>query len=116
MNNSFGVFHTGSTVQKETKAYMLSQMKEKLKNSKLEEVLIPTWSVGCRRITPGTNYLESLSAPNIKVIYGEIDSITQKGCVVGGQEHEVDVLICATGFDTVSLIRILHTLIKRQLT
>jgi cation diffusion facilitator CzcD-associated flavoprotein CzcO len=102
MNKRFGLFHTGSTDQQETKAYMLMQMKEKLKNPGLEKVLIPKWSVGCRRITPGTDYLESLSAPNVKVVYGEIDSITEKGCVVEGQEHEVDVLICATGFDTVS--------------
>jgi cyclohexanone monooxygenase len=105
MNDKFGVFHTGSTEQIQTKAYMLSQMKAKLNNPGLEDVLIPEWSVGCRRITPGTNYLESLSASNVKVVYGEIDRITEKGCVVNGQEHDVGVLICATGFDTVSFCR-----------
>lgn len=106
MNNKFGIFHTGSIEQSQTKAYMLSQMKTKLNSPGLENVLIPEWSVGCRRITPGTNYLESLTANNVKVVYGEIDSITEKGCVVDGQEHEVEVLICATGFDTVSFCQI----------
>lgn len=109
MNSKFGLFHSGSDEQKQAREYMLNQMKEKLGNSELENVLIPKWSVGCRRITPGTGYLESLSAPNITVVYGEIDRITQNGCVVNSQEYPVDVLICATGFDTVRNIQILST-------
>ncbi|OCK83368.1 FAD/NAD(P)-binding domain-containing protein [Lepidopterella palustris CBS 459.81] len=100
MNSSFAIFHTGSELQKMTRQHMLSEMKEKLHNAELERLLIPEWSVGCRRITPGTNYLESLSAPNVKVVYGEISEITEKGPIVEGTEHPVDVLICATGFDT----------------
>lgn len=76
-------------------------MKEKLNNAKLEEQLIPQWSVGCRRLTPGIDYLESLGKSNVKTVYGEIDRITPNGCVCDdGNEYPVDVLICATGFDT----------------
>ncbi|TKA66331.1 hypothetical protein B0A49_08048, partial [Cryomyces minteri] len=50
---------------------------------------------------PGINYLESLHKDNVKVVYGEIESITEKGCKCDdGNEYPVDVLICATGFDT----------------
>jgi cyclohexanone monooxygenase len=101
MNGSFGIFHAGSPAQKMVREHMVSEMKRKLNNPKLEKLLTPEWSVGCRRITPGTNYLESLSAPNVKVVYGEIDKITEKGPIVDdGNEYPVDVLICATGFDT----------------
>jgi hypothetical protein len=80
---------------------MLAQMKEKLNNKFLEEKLIPQWSVGCRRLTPGVNYLESLTKPNVEVVYGEITAVTEKGCLCdNGNEYPVDVLICATGFDT----------------
>jgi cyclohexanone monooxygenase len=81
---------------------MLTQMKEKLRNPQLENLLVPEWSVGCRRITPGTNYLESLSDSNVKVVYGEITQVTETGviCDNGAGEYPVDVLICATGFDT----------------
>lgn len=101
LNGQFGIFLKNNQVNEETHAYMLEQMKEKLSNKYLEEKLIPEWSVGCRRLTPGVNYLESLTKPNVEVVYGEINSITEKGCLCdNGKEYPVDVLICATGFDT----------------
>jgi cyclohexanone monooxygenase len=102
MNKSFGMFHSGSMEQAQVRAYMESLMKEKIKNPKLEKLLIPEWSVGCRRITPGTNYLESLGDPNVEVVFGEITQITKTGvvCNDGSGEHPVEVLVCATGFDT----------------
>ena len=54
-----------------------------------------------RRLTPGVDYLESLTKPNVQVVYGEITEITERGCLCDdGKEYPVDVLICATGFDT----------------
>ena len=35
------------------------------------------------------------------MVYGEINSVTKEGCLCDdGQEYPIDVLICATGFDT----------------
>lgn len=101
LNAQFGIFLKNNQVNIDTHNYMLAQMKEKLGNQFLEEKLIPEWSVGCRRLTPGVNYLESLTKPNVEVVYGEINAITEKGCLCdNGKEYPVDVLICATGFDT----------------
>jgi cyclohexanone monooxygenase len=101
-NGAFGMFHAGSKQQREVRAYMEGEMRTKLHNPDLENVLIPDWAVGCRRLTPGTNYLESLNDSNVRVVYGEITQITETGviCDDGSGEHAVDVLICATGFDT----------------
>jgi cation diffusion facilitator CzcD-associated flavoprotein CzcO len=101
LNGQFGIFLKGALPNVRTREYMLEQMKAKLNNKYLEEKLIPDWSVGCRRLTPGVNYLESLTKPNVTVVYGEINAVTEKGCLCdNGQEYPVDVLICATGFDT----------------
>jgi hypothetical protein len=101
LNAQFGIFLKDNKVNQDTHAHMLQQMKQKLGNKYLEEKLIPDWSVGCRRLTPGINYLESLTKPNVEVVYGEINSVTEKGPLCdNGQEYPVDVLICATGFDT----------------
>ncbi|KAF2669290.1 FAD/NAD(P)-binding domain-containing protein [Microthyrium microscopicum] len=101
LNGQFGIFLKDSKINTETHAYMQSQMKEKLGDAYLEEKLIPNWSVGCRRLTPGVNYLESLRKPNVEVVYGEITGVSEKGPVCdNGNEYPVDVLICATGFDT----------------
>jgi cation diffusion facilitator CzcD-associated flavoprotein CzcO len=101
LNGQFGIFLKNSTTNTDTHGYMKKMMQEKLSNEFLEEKLIPQWSVGCRRLTPGVGYLESLSKPNVEVVYGEITEVTEKGCVCdNGKEYPVDVLICATGFDT----------------
>ncbi|KAF9869370.1 monooxygenase [Colletotrichum karsti] len=101
LNGQFGIFLKNNKINEDTHAYMLQQMKEKLNNPYLEDKLIPEWSVGCRRLTPGVNYLESLTKPNVEVVYGEITAVTETGCVSDdGREYPVDILICATGFDT----------------
>lgn len=74
-------------------------MRDKLKDVPwLQEKLIPRRGVGCRRLTPGIGYLEALSKPNVKVICGGIEAITENGCKCDGIGYPVDVLICATGF------------------
>jgi cation diffusion facilitator CzcD-associated flavoprotein CzcO len=77
-------------------------MRARLNNPELEKVLIPDWAVGCRRLTPGINYLESLGDSKVEIVYGEITEITPTGviCDDGKGEYPVEVLICATGFDT----------------
>ncbi|EPE24253.1 FAD/NAD(P)-binding protein [Glarea lozoyensis ATCC 20868] len=101
LNGQFGIFLKDTKPNNDTHDYMMDQMHQKLQNQYLEERLIPKWSVGCRRLTPGVGYLESLGKENVKTVYGEINEITEKGCLCDdGNEYPVDILICATGFDT----------------
>jgi hypothetical protein len=101
LNGQFGIFLKNSNINSETEAYFRQQMTGKLKNDYLEERLIPDWHVGCRRLTPGVGYLEALGKPNVQTVYGEINSITERGCLCDdGKEYPIDVLICATGFNT----------------
>jgi hypothetical protein len=66
----------------------------------LSDFLIPSFSVGCRRPTPGPGYLESLVAANVNVITDPISHIASQGIVLtNGQEVEVDCIVCATGFN-----------------
>lgn len=81
-------------------------MAAKLKGSGLEDKLIPKWGIGCRRLTPGVGYLEALVDPKTEVVLSGVKEITAKGCISDeGQEYAVDVIICATGFDTSYLPR-----------
>ena len=101
-NHLFWLFLKETQLQKTTKEDFIKQMKAKLANvPDLHGKLIPSWAVGCRRLTPGTGYLESLSKPNVQVKFGTIASVTRQGIKgVDGEETPLDVLICATGFDT----------------
>lgn len=70
-------------------------------DEKLAASLTPKYGVGCRRLTPGTNFLESLVKDNVEVVTDEIDHIEPKGLVTSdGRLHTVDAIVCATGFDT----------------
>ncbi|KAJ7184393.1 FAD/NAD-P-binding domain-containing protein [Mycena filopes] len=71
-------------------------------NQRLIDAMVPKdFAVGCRRPTPNNGYLEALLEPNVQVYTEMLQRITEKGFVdAEGNEQEVDVIVCATGFDT----------------
>lgn len=77
-------------------------MRQALNNNEcLCKELIPDWTLGCRRLTPGEGYLESFLLPNVTLEKSPIETITATGVrTFSGSQYDLDVLICATGFDT----------------
>jgi len=56
------------------------------------KMLIPKWEVGCRRITPGPGYLESLTQGNCHLTNSPITHVSQTAVhTADGKVHEVDV-------------------------
>lgn len=101
LNKRFNLMHIHSQDQKNSRNLIADIMREKLDNDKLAKKLVPEFALGCRRMTPGSGYLESLSKDNVEVIHESATRMTETGIVdESGVEHEVDVIICATGFDT----------------
>ncbi|KAK4230957.1 hypothetical protein QBC38DRAFT_355715 [Podospora fimiseda] len=69
----------------------------------LASLLIPSFAPGCRRVTPGRGFLESLQEPNVTVVSSPISSITPTGITsASSDKYDFDVLICATGFRVAS--------------
>ncbi|KPI37641.1 putative sterigmatocystin biosynthesis monooxygenase stcW [Cyphellophora attinorum] len=101
VNRGFRVFVKESAAQEELKAFATKQMSEKLGNDPvLCRKLIPDWPVGCRRVTPGSGYLESFTRENVKLTMNHIDRVDEDGIwTKDGTYHELDVIVCATGFD-----------------
>jgi len=75
-------------------------MKTRLsKKPEILDSLLPGFSVGCRRLTPGPGYLEALVEDNVDFINTRIRRCTPNGVeLVDGTTVELDVLVCATGF------------------
>jgi cation diffusion facilitator CzcD-associated flavoprotein CzcO len=70
-------------------------------DERLATALTPKWGVGCRRLTPGLGFLESLVEKNVTVVLDEIEKVVPEGVVTcDGTLHKIDALVCATGFDT----------------
>ncbi|EXJ89881.1 hypothetical protein A1O3_02948 [Capronia epimyces CBS 606.96] len=94
---------TNSPEAKTAVQFSRESMAEKLKTRPdLIKKLIPTnFGIGCRRPTPGTGYLDALVADNVTTFTEEVREITPTGFIdSNGEKHDVDVIICATGFDT----------------
>lgn len=67
----------------------------------VDKIIPKNFNVGCRRPTPGNGYLEALVGEKTTVFTETIGSVTPNGFKDSeGNEYEVDVIICATGFDT----------------
>ncbi|PVH70029.1 FAD/NAD(P)-binding domain-containing protein [Cadophora sp. DSE1049] len=65
----------------------------------LKEKLIPSWSPGCRRLTPGDGYLEALTQPNVELIFEGVSGADERGLIsTSGKHNDLDVVVCATGF------------------
>jgi cation diffusion facilitator CzcD-associated flavoprotein CzcO len=101
MNRGFRLFSKGSEQNaKSTKATEERMRKALNYDEELCRRLIPDWTLGCRRLTPGEGYLESFLLPHVKLEQDPIKQITATGVETeSGTHHELDVLVCATGFD-----------------
>lgn len=76
-------------------------MKAALNNDdELIKLLVPQFPLGCRRMTPGVGYLESLTKPNVRVVSEMIVRVNKTGLLMSsGETIEVDAIVCATGFN-----------------
>jgi cation diffusion facilitator CzcD-associated flavoprotein CzcO len=100
MNQFFHALFPDAPLQKVTFTATKKLMEERLSNApELREKLIPTWPVGCRRLTPGDGYLEAISAANAKCNFSPILKITPTGIQTEQEHEEFDIIICATGFN-----------------
>lgn len=77
-------------------------MKQRLASrADLYEAIIPTFAPGCRRLTPGPGYLESLQQENVTFCNKAIQEFNSTGLQIEtGEQIDLDVIVCATGFDT----------------
>ncbi|CAI7582011.1 unnamed protein product [Penicillium bialowiezense] len=97
-----GITQMGHPAQVDAHAAFLENMKRRLANKpELVDDLVPAFPPACRRLTPGPGYLEALMDDKVNVITSEIVKVDETGILTtDGQHRPVDVLVCATGFDT----------------
>ncbi|KAH6672644.1 hypothetical protein F5X68DRAFT_141085 [Plectosphaerella plurivora] len=66
----------------------------------LFDAIVPTFAPGCRRLTPGPGYLESLQQPNVTFYNKKIQEFNETGLrIETGEQIDLDIIICATGYD-----------------
>lgn len=101
INSLFAMYQQGSETSNMFRDFITKEMNRRLGdgNEELKKFIIPKWSPGCRRISPGDGFLEALVKPNVKPVYSNIVKCVPEGIVTeDGVTHPMDVLVCATGF------------------
>jgi cation diffusion facilitator CzcD-associated flavoprotein CzcO len=101
VNTLFGMYKQGSELSDTFRTVITDEMHRRLGpgHEDLKKFIVPKWSPGCRRISPGDGYLEALVKENVEPVFGGITKITENGIVTeDGKEHKLDIIVCATGF------------------
>jgi cation diffusion facilitator CzcD-associated flavoprotein CzcO len=71
----------------------------------LRAKLVPDYPIGCKRILAVSDYYSTLVRDDVDVIDTPIERVTADGIVTtDGDEHRVDTIILATGFDSTSFL------------
>ncbi|KAB5566951.1 4-hydroxyacetophenone monooxygenase [Coniochaeta sp. 2T2.1] len=101
INSLFAMFQQGGELSNTMRKNITEEMHRRIGpgHEKLKEFIIPKWSPGCRRISPGDGYLEALAKPNVECVFGPLKCVEPEGIVTeDGTLHKVDIIVCATGF------------------
>src|SRR5581483_4163597 len=74
-------------------------MRRAIADPHLREQLTPNYRLGCKRILPSNNFYPALARDNVTLQTAGIARIEGNSVITNdGAEHELDVLVCGTGF------------------
>jgi len=80
-------------------------LSRQVKDPALRAKLRPPYPLGCKRIIYSNDFYPALTQPHVELVTDPIRRITPAGIVTAdGVERALDVLVCATGFDTTHLL------------
>ena len=76
-------------------------MRSQVPDPQLLEKVLPNYTFGCKRILFSSQYLPTLSRPNVELVTDPIAEVTQSGLrTADGTLRECDCIIWSTGFRT----------------
>ena len=76
-----------------------NHLRRAVADPKVRDQLTPRYALGCKRPSFSNEYLQTFNRDNVLLSTSPIERITPRGVrTADGVEHEIDVLILATGF------------------
>jgi cation diffusion facilitator CzcD-associated flavoprotein CzcO len=93
-------FEDGSLARRQILRDAHAHLRAQVPDAALRARLTPGYPFGCKRIIFSNDYLASFMRPNVRLVTEGIERIGERGVITAdGTEHQLDVLVCATGFD-----------------
>ncbi len=76
-----------------------------ISDPELRAKCVPDYRLGCKRVLFSDDWYPTLTRPNVELITDPIERIDPSGVVTaGGASHPADVLVYATGFETLDFL------------
>ena len=98
-------FDEGTLARKGMLKTAAAHRKRQVSDPTLRAQLTPDYPLGCKRIIYSNDFFPALGQPHVELVTTGIERITETGIVTtDGTERAIDVLVCATGFDTQHLL------------
>jgi cation diffusion facilitator CzcD-associated flavoprotein CzcO len=85
-------------------------LKKQVHDPEVRDKLTPRYGLGCKRPSFHNDYLATFNRSNVELETAAIETITAAGVRTTAQEHELDVLVLATGFRILEPIFPVHGL------
>lgn len=86
--------------------FMAGKIREQVQDPETAENLIPTHGYGTRRVPLNSGYFEAFNKSHVNLVNlrkTPIERVNARGIITSdGKQHDLDVLVCATGFDAVT--------------
>jgi len=87
--------------------FVRSKIRQIVRDPKVAELLCPKQDLpfGTKRLCVDTGYYETFNRPNVSLVdvkASPIEEITPHGLRTGDGEHELDIIVFATGFDAMT--------------
>ncbi len=109
---AFGDILFNSKANQLVTEYWQQKIRAVVDDPEVAEILIPKGDIfGGKRLCAGTNYYETYNRPNVTLVdltratddgQTGIERFTPNGLRAGGIDYELDVIVCATGFDAMT--------------
>ena len=98
-------FNEGTLARKGMLKTAAVHRERQISDPALRAQLTPNYPLGCKRLIYSNDFYPALTQPHVELVTNGVDRFTKTGIVTSdGVERPIDVLICATGFDTQHLL------------
>jgi len=85
--------------------FVRQKILQTVEDSVVAKALVPTYTIGCKRLAVDTDYYKTYNRPNVTLVdvsKSPIERITSAGVHALGREYPLNSLIMATGFDAMT--------------
>ena len=104
--SSYGDILTDERANETVAEYVREKIRERVRDPKVADILCPDdHPYGTKRAAMETDYFDMFNRDNVRLVdirAAPIEQITETGIRTGGKEHELDVIVLATGFDAIT--------------